>query len=204
MLVSSSLVGCEAFEEPCPARPTPCRNDARVQIDLGAVGAITDPLTAYRLTIEVPAGKDAAGIAHEAVTQRCLFSTPQNLVRCDAGPFSATLYAPSRVTCDTAPPDIGVNGDGAIVVDPPESSCTASTPPLTLELSSTTLPEASFTLQLERGDERFVPLSVEAAVLETRPDGPKCGALCRERLAPLTLALLTITEADVANAPPGN
>ncbi len=191
VLASSSLVGCAAFEEPCPARPTPCRNDARVQVDLGPSGAITDPLVAYRLTIEVPAGKDAAGVAHGAITQRCLFSTPQNLVRCDTGPFVAYLSAPARGSCTTTPPDIGVNGDGAIVVDPPESSCRVDVEPLTLELSSNTLPEGAFTLILERNDETFLPLSVEAAVLETRPDGPRCGTVCRERVAPLTLADLS-------------
>ena len=62
---------------------------------------------------------------------------------------------------------------------------------LKLELSSTTLPEGPFTLTLERGKERFLPLTVEAAVLETRPDGPKCGNTCRERVAPLALADLS-------------
>lgn len=191
VLLGATFVGCEAFEQPCPQQPTACRDDARVTVDLGPAGPLTDALVAYRLRIVTPAGKDAAGTEQPAQTQVCLFSTPQNTVRCDTGPFVATLNAPQKMQCGTSKPDVGVNGDGAIEVQPGESSCTTTTAPLSLELSSLTLPEGTLTLTLERGEEQFLPLTVESAVVETRPDGPKCGNTCRERVAPLTLADLT-------------
>ena len=169
------------------------------------MGALSDPLVSYRLTIvsspvSKPGQGGAGGGADGAITQRCLFSTPQNLLRCEDGVFQGSIGYRSEAKCETSDPEIAPGGDvdaagapvGGIKITPPQTSCGTTVKPLTLTLR-TPAAVSSLTLTLERGDQRFAPVEVSLLPTQVRPDGPKCGVSCSQSLAALPLGALTST-----------